>query len=503
MDVRGLIVGGRLGEVQVREKRGEGLELGELLVVEDGGSNLILQVNDLSYGSQIPEGSRELLAGMSLDSEAGSPDALEPALRNYVIARVKAVARVTEGVDVGIPKRLPPSFSTVRRIREEDLRFLTKPGNPVYLGRVRSGSKVLGVGVYLNGVEALPHHILVPAITGRGKSNLVKVLLWSVLDHETMGVLVLDPHDEYYGLHETGLKDHPKARERLVYYSPAPPEGGRRLVIGLGSIRPLHLEGILELTEEQRDAVKLYFSLFGRRWIESIVREEEAEGIEKETVLALKRKFDDVLGVYLDGEEGFQCRSRVFSDRDGETTVEEIIQALGQGKTVVIGTIRLMDEAELLIGSIIANSVFNMYVCSKAEGTLEEKPVVAIVLEEAPRALSAQALEEKGPSIYSTIAREGRKFKIGLIAITQLTSTIPKDILTNMNTKIVLGNEMASERRAIIDSASQDLSEADRTIASLDRGEAIVTSLFTRFAVPLKVPLFEEYAKAMTGTGSP
>ncbi len=30
-----------------------------------------------------------------------------------------------------------------------------------------------------------------------------------------------------------------------------------------------------------------------------------------------------------------------------------------------------------------------------------------------------------------------------------------------------------------------------------------MTSLFTRFAVPLKVPLFEEYAKAMTGTGSP
>jgi DNA helicase HerA-like ATPase len=100
-----------------------------------------------------------------------------------------------------------------------------------------------------------------------------------------------------------------------------------------------------------------------------------------------------------------------------------------------------------------------------------------------------------GDNIYSRIAKEGRKFKVGLQAITQLTSVIPRDILTNINTKIILGNEMATERRAIIDSASQDLSDDDRTIASLDKGEAIVTSIFTKFAVPIQIPLFEDLAK--------
>jgi len=32
-------------------------------------------------------------------------------------------------------------------------------------------------------------------------------------------------------------------------------------------------------------------------------------------------------------------------------------------------------------------------------------------------------------------------------------------------------------------------------IASLDKGEAIVTSIFTRFAVPIQIPLFENLAK--------
>jgi hypothetical protein len=62
-----------------------------------------------------------------------------------------------------------------------------------------------------------------------------------------------------------------------------------------------------------------------------------------------------------------------------------------------------------------------------------------------------------------------------------------------MNTKIILGNEIAVERRAVIDSAAQDLSEDDRTIASLDKGEAIISSSFTKFAVPVQIPLFEKY----------
>jgi hypothetical protein len=39
------------------------------------------------------------------------------------------------------------------------------------------------------------------------------------------------------------------------------------------------------------------------------------------------------------------------------------------------------------------------------------------------------------------------------------------------------------------------LSSDDRTIASLDKGEAVVSSNFTRFAVPVMVPLFETYVE--------
>ena len=90
-------------------------------------------------------------------------------------------------------------MGSVRHIKKEDLNFLIKPNNPLYFGKVRTGSKTLNADVYLEGPDVLSHHILIPATTGRGKSNLIKVMLWDVLDKDFCGILVLDAHDEYFG----------------------------------------------------------------------------------------------------------------------------------------------------------------------------------------------------------------------------------------------------------------------------------------------------------------
>jgi hypothetical protein len=496
MEVAGQIVSGKVGEILIRQKSGETIELGDLLVVEEGDHFLILQVFDLRYGSQVSPSARELLAGMKLEGFGAGLEFLEPELRNYVIAAVKGVARVSnDGKDVKIPKVLPHFFSSVRYIKREDLTFLTKPSNPVYLGKVRSGSKTIDVDVHLNAVDVFRHHVVIPATTGRGKSNLVKVMLWSILGQNNFGVLVLDPHDEYYGRHEKGLKDHPKAKGNLLYYSSTPPAGANTLVVNLKSIAPWHFEGIVMFTDAQQDAIKLYYNRFQQDWIENIVRGTKVEDVAPRTIGVLQRKFDTVLGVYLDDSGKLQCRSRVFSDTAGTTTTKDIANALEKGKIVIVDTSRLLDEAELLIGSIVVSEIFHRYQNYKSTGELDAKPIVSVVIEEAPRVLGTDVLASAGDNIYSTVAREGRKFKVGLIAITQLTSLIPRQILANMNTKIILGNEMAAERRAIIDSAAQDLSEDDRTIASLDIGEAIVSSNFTRFAVPVQIPLFENYIK--------
>jgi hypothetical protein len=49
-----------------------------LLLVEEGGALLILQVYDLAYGSQVPQSMRELLAGLKLEGYGTELTFLEP-----------------------------------------------------------------------------------------------------------------------------------------------------------------------------------------------------------------------------------------------------------------------------------------------------------------------------------------------------------------------------------------------------------------------------------------
>ncbi|HII83644.1 MAG TPA: ATP-binding protein [Methanobacterium subterraneum] len=507
--MQGQIVGGKLSKIDIREKNGSNIELGELLVVEiDKKTYSILQIKDIIYKSQEKQSTHEYIAGYNLEYPSQVKEAnlenKEPEMRNYILVEAKALLHVIKDKNNNFktisPKRLPPFFNTVRSINEDDLEFLDPKEieNELYLGKVRSGSKEKNVDVFIDAKESLTHHILIPATTGRGKSNLVKVLLTGLLDFREIGILVLDPHDEYYGRDQIGLKNHKNSKKKLDYYSTDPPAGQSSLIINLKSLRPKHVYGLLNLSTTQKEAIDSVYNQFGENWIVELFKANRIERVGVKTLSVLKRKFDNVLGVYIkkyEPEIELGYRSPLFRGGSaGETTVEDIIDSLEQGKTVIIDSSKLSGYEELLVGSIILEKLFFQYK-NYSSSELHEKPVISVVIEEAPRVLGTEALDQGRTNIYSTIAREGRKFQIGLIAITQLSSLIPRSILANMNTKIILGNEMALERNAIIDSASQDLSDDNRIIASLDKGEAIVSSIFTRFAIPIKIPEFEKYMK--------
>ena len=316
-------------------------------------------------------------------------------------------------------------------------------------------------------------------------------MLWDLVTKEYCGVLVLDPHDEYYGRNGVGLKDHPEI-ENIIYYSPNPPPGARTLKINLKNIRPHHFNGAINWSDAQKEALIACHRRYKENWIEKTILEKDIEGFHEATINVVRRRLLASLNLFI--KNGKLKGNGVFDITKGESTVSDACSELENGKTVIMDTSSFSGSVEILIGSLITNEIFSKYKRYKIDGTLKDKPQISIVLEEAPRVLGKDVLE-KGSNIFSTIAREGRKFKIGLIAITQLPSLIPRQILANMNTKIILGIEMAPERQAIIDSASQDLSSDSRSIASLDKGEAIITSNFCKFAMPVKIPYFPDLVR--------
>jgi len=488
LDIVGKIVSGDFSGVIIRQKTGVDLELGELLVTREDNDYFIMQIYDISYGSQIPERIRSLAAGLKLE-EQSNLSFIDDEISNFILVSLKPTLFVTPN-RYHLPKRLPKFFSTIERITEVDLKFLEKPNQPLYFGKIRSGSRVLDIDVFLKGDDVITHHVLISASTGKGKSNLVKVLTYNLLNESYAGLLIIDPHDEYYGRTKKGLKNHPNANNKVIYYSTSPTPGSNTLVLDIKTIKPWHLNGIVSLTEAQLECIYLFYNRDGEKWIENIVLAENDDVVNTQTLAVLKRKFNNIFGISSDGN-ALHFRSGLFSNNSGITTIQNVIDYLQNGKTVIVDTSKLGGEVELLIGGIFAEGIFSKYKDLSSKGALYDKPCVSIIIEEAPRVLGKDVLD-KGANIFGTIAREGRKFRVGLVAITQLPSLIPKEILANMNTKIIMGTEMSNERSALIESSSQDISEESRNIASLDIGEALLTSTFSKLAIPLKIPLFED-----------
>ena len=122
--IKGQIISGDFGEIIARQKSGEDIEIGELLVSDIGGSKLLMQVYDLRYASQLSQQNLEMIAGMNLEEE--KVELFEPHMRNYMLVILKALVKL-KGEKAVMTKSLPSFFSDIREVRKEDLDFLTKP----------------------------------------------------------------------------------------------------------------------------------------------------------------------------------------------------------------------------------------------------------------------------------------------------------------------------------------------------------------------------------------
>jgi DNA helicase HerA-like ATPase len=100
-------------------------------------------------------------------------------------------------------------------------------------------------------------------------------------------------------------------------------------------------------------------------------------------------------------------------------------------------------------------------------------------------------------SRFETIAREGRKFGVGLCAITQQPKLIDKQLLSQFNTLVVMGLGDRNDRSQLEESAKQDLSSLDIEIQTLEPGEAVISTLNIPFPVPARIHRYEDYLRRL------
>lgn len=501
MTAFGKVVGGSVSsKVLIRLKSDAKADVGDVLVCIDQktGDKFFLKIVNINISSLIPEQFIEDMAGQKLEHDADL-HLFDHQDRFYKLCEAK-VLKIWRDNRFIPPRTIPTYFSDITHVNPEEFRFMESKGE-INIGHLRLGADSLkNVVLSLPANTLISHHMLVAAATGKGKSNFAKVFLSGILKLSNYSAIVFDPHNEYYGGRGAkGLRDH-ALRSKVLYFSPkhldAP--GSEQLKIYAEDLEPDDFLGIIDTSIPQQEAMDLLIRSYGKEWIKTLLEIEadvivdEFQGkIYKGTITTLKRKIYHSLE--LKGTDGV-----VFSTRQKESVsiYDKIKQAVAERKIIVVDTSIVGEEAEKIIASSILSRTFRIYREAKQDNPQSFTcfPEVLVMFEEAPRVLGADVLT-KGSNIFERIAREGRKFKVGLCAITQMPSLLPREILSQMNTKVILGLPSPADRDAVINSSAQNISDEGPEIQMLDKGEAIITSPFIDFPLPVKVFLFEDILK--------
>lgn len=357
------------------------------------------------------------------------------------------------------------------------------------------------------------------AQSGFGKTNLVKVLLHYMIGDTSYGKLIFDLNGEYFlrGTKTYGLGDidDPSIKQNLVVYSDkkVPQEYDGRFVYGgkvlINTHRHLTVGDILNfgagfsevmksfllyLDEEGvgdfiqnigkyvTDPHKLHVDFadfFGEQKVDKNGNPKEDVSARK-TIMAIRKR----IGHLIDEGKGIHSSS---SDM-----VEKIFTHLKNGKTIVID-LSLKDNVDAsIISTIIVRKLFEN---NKAEFTSDKKENVintVVFVEEAQNVLSEEFVRSNA-NPFVRVAKEGRKFGLGLIAVTQRPSAISDEIRTQAENFFAFHMGNADDIRALTKSNIN----FDGVIANFIQRETIPGNLYMvssdqAFALPIRVNEFEK-----------
>ncbi|HUF32703.1 MAG TPA: ATP-binding protein [Acidimicrobiales bacterium] len=501
---RGRLFGKNVLEGEFRAAPDEDLFLGELLVAIDEGTGrrYLFRVVDVTYGTEHREpGWAERVAGTLLADDArGEPGAHpvhEQARRTYRRAECRCLGYLTPKADDGTqefrkPKSLPTQFSRVVAPEPSDFEFLRTRMGDLPVGRLRSGETVVDFEVGIPGAS-LATHVGIFATTGMGKSNLMRVLAGGVLRASgRYGLLLVDPHGEY----RRELPRHPWAAERLRTYAARRLPNTTSLQVSLAELTVDDLRTAYEWSRPQEEALfelERHYGGDGLSWLLAFTHLDDLPGfrdVELNGRVAL-----NTLQVVHRRARRIVDLSCIAAD-PGVSVGAAVVRDLEDGKVVLIDVSGLGSTEEVLVASFLTRKVMERWSGAYLDDpeVHERLPVVAIVLEEAQRVLSRNTDRES--NVFPRVAREGRKFKVGLCAITQQPKLLDDELLSQFNTFFVLGLADEKDRTILRGSSKQDISALGPEIQTLMPGECLIINLEAPFAVPATIHLWSHLVAA-------
>ncbi|HKT88809.1 MAG TPA: helicase HerA-like domain-containing protein, partial [Candidatus Sulfotelmatobacter sp.] len=210
-------------------------------------------------------------------------------------------------------------------------------------------------------------------------------------------------------------------------------------------------------------------------------------------VLGIRRPLDQMRSRLLDRQYDFLLHPGAWEPNlDGVATqdLSDLLSAwLGHDKPITILDLSGIPSPVVarLIGAILKITYEGLFWGrAKSEGGIA-RPLL-VVMEEAHRYLSSEA---DGParSMVQRIVKEGRKFGIGAMVVSQRPSEVDETILSQCGTFIALRLSNSSDRAKVQASLPDNLAGVVDSLPILRVGEAIITGEAARLPIRCRITL--------------
>ena len=446
-------------------------------------------------------GNEDLVLGIVETSRIGNPLLTNRMLRPEVVSRAESFGVERHEYMIGQARLLSWLSTLIRERKVEAPRYPPKPMARVFEASSKILRKVFSlnngawirlgvlanhpdVPFYVNIDTIISRHLAILAITGAGKSNTVAVLTRRMVDELGGTVLIIDMHSEYEGVADNvnivKPKINPSKLTLYEYYrllNLEPKASKQRLYFRRAYTFAKYMT--LKRPEEFFNTLINELELY----VESGKYREVRNG----KIVNIKISSRDRAPVMDLLNKLYDLRDRYWGTILTPTAPMELTSVIKPGYANVIQLGSFDEEVADVITSHYLRRVLDERKKFRISGGGEGYPVALLTVIEEAHILVPKDRSTLTKEVVSRIAREGRKFGVGLCLVSQRPKNVDDNALSQTNNKIILRLVEPSDQR-YVQAASETLSdELLGLLPSLNVGEAIVLGLMTPLPAVVKI----------------
>lgn len=504
--------------------------LGEYVLLEHPEGTVLGMVEESLIGNVfLPEDAKDIAAVMKTVEMLGED-------RLYLKGAVRILTRLE---DILAYKRVKPVKTPPKpgaRVFEagDDVlrRIFTPRGRPVLDGEAyvdeASGRGYVRIGalannpnvpVYVDVTKMVARHTAILAMTGAGKSNTVAVLADRISRAFGGTVVIFDFHGEYVnafsGRHVNVVRPrinpntlklyeiatlsnilpsyHKQYRVLRILYDLAYNKLGRRyqnrnlmelMVSAIDEIEEYLERAEYELSSHSDEKRKRKNPKERAKQAMEMIKEEKGEDVAAsyERLLSVGRdRLYEVAGKLEDVLQRYKAFLSVEAPSD-------ICHLVIPGMLNVVDLSDVDREGSDVFVAYVARSLLDNRKRYVASGGREGyRTPVFLVLEEAHILVPRGNEETNTKRVFAQIAREGRKFGVGVCLVSQRPKNIDENSLSQTSNKIILRLIEPEDQRYVQKTSEQLSDELLGLLTSLDVGEAILLGEFVMIPTLVKV----------------